>query len=46
MIKGTAIGTITNFDGEYEFEGTVGAKLVISFVGYKSIEPKFRSILV
>ena len=33
LIKGTAIGTITNFDGEYEFEGTVGAKLVISFVG-------------
>lgn len=38
LIKGTAVGTITDFDGNYEFEGTVGAKLVISFVGYKSIE--------
>lgn len=33
LIKGTAVGTITDFDGNYEFEGTVGAKLVISFVG-------------
>lgn len=38
LIKGTAVGTITDFDGNYEFEGTVGTKLVISFVGYKSIE--------
>ena len=38
LIKGTSIGTITDYNGNYEFEGTIGAKLIISFVGYKPME--------
>ncbi len=39
MIKGTDVGTVTDFDGNYtlEYEGE-SPVLVVSYVGYKSIE--------
>jgi TonB-linked SusC/RagA family outer membrane protein len=36
--KGTANGTITNFDGMYELDVTLNSKLIVSFVGYKTQE--------
>ena len=38
LIKGTAIGTITDFDGKYTIEAESGATLVFSFIGYQSQE--------
>jgi len=40
LVKGTTNGTITNFDGEYELDAPVGSTLIISYIGYKSIEVK------
>ncbi|MDR0745935.1 MAG: TonB-dependent receptor, partial [Mediterranea sp.] len=40
LVKGTTNGTITNFDGEYELDAPAGATLVISFIGYETIEVK------
>ncbi len=39
-IKGTATGTITDFDGKFALETAKGAVLEISYVGYKSKEVK------
>jgi len=36
--KGTTLGTITDFDGRYEINATVGEKLIFSYVGYKTVE--------
>jgi len=33
-VKGTTIGTISNFDGEFSIEVNEGQTLVISFIGY------------
>lgn len=38
QIKGTTIGTVTNFDGEYEITAPSDAILVFSFMGMKSQE--------
>jgi TonB-linked SusC/RagA family outer membrane protein len=38
LVKGTTNGTITNIDGEYELDAPVGATLVISYIGYETIE--------
>lgn len=40
LVKGTTNGTITNFDGEYQLDAPVGSALVVSFIGYKTIEVK------
>lgn len=40
IVKGTTNGSITNFDGEYELDAAVGSNLVISFIGYKTVEVK------
>lgn len=40
LVKGTTNGTITNFDGEYQLDAPVGSPLVVSFIGYKTIEVK------
>lgn len=36
--KGTSRGGITNLDGNFSFEGTEGAKLVVSYIGYVNQE--------
>lgn len=38
LIKGTAEGTITDFDGNYTLEAAPDAILVFSYTGYSSIE--------
>lgn len=38
LVKGTAMGTITDFDGKYTINAPANAILVFSFVGMKSIE--------
>ena len=38
LVKGTATGTSTDFDGKYSIKVDQGATLVFSFVGYTSQE--------
>ena len=38
VVKGTTNGTITDFDGNFEFTANQGEIIVISFIGYKSQE--------
>jgi TonB-linked SusC/RagA family outer membrane protein len=39
LVKGTSIGTITDFDGKYTLEVPEGAEyLVFSYIGYKTLE--------
>ena len=38
--KGTANGVVTNLDGEFSLSVGQNATLVISFIGYKTIEVK------
>lgn len=38
VIKGTTIGTASDFDGNYKIEAQVGSTLVYSFIGYKTFE--------
>ena len=40
LVKGTTNGTITNFNGEYELDAPVDATLIISYIGYETIEVK------
>jgi hypothetical protein len=42
LIKGTTIGTTTDFDGKYSIQVPVGTHIVeFSFLGYKSVEKSF-----
>ncbi|AUS04801.1 SusC/RagA family TonB-linked outer membrane protein [Pseudotamlana carrageenivorans] len=41
VVEGTSIGTVTDFDGNYELNTTAGSTLVFSFVGYQSQKIKF-----
>lgn len=44
VIKGTAIGTVTDIDGNFEFNYSGDIRtIVVSFVGYKQIELPFVS---
>ena len=38
VVKGTTNGTITNFDGEYNLNVSVGDTIVYSFIGFKQQE--------
>ncbi|MFD1615439.1 carboxypeptidase-like regulatory domain-containing protein [Gelatiniphilus marinus] len=38
LVKGTTLGTSTDFDGNYSIQANSGATLVFSFVGYKAKE--------
>ena len=38
VIKGTTNGTITDFDGNFMLEVPAKATLVVSYVGYKTLE--------
>ena len=40
VIKGTTVGTITDFDGNYSIKGEAGQTLQFSFVGMKQQEIK------
>lgn len=40
VVKGTTNGVITDFDGNYTLDAPVGSILVISYIGYQSIEVK------
>ncbi len=40
LVKGTTNGTITNLDGEYELDAPIGSTLIVSYIGYKSVETK------
>lgn len=36
VVEGTTIGTITDFDGNYELSVPAGSKLVFSYIGYEA----------
>ncbi len=36
LVKGTTVGTITDFDGNYTIEANIGAELEFSYMGYTS----------
>ena len=38
--KGTSNGTVTDIDGNFTFKAPQSATLVVSYVGYKSVEVK------
>lgn len=38
ILKGSSVGTITDFDGKYEIGAAIGAKLIFSYVGYNTVE--------
>lgn len=38
VVKGTSQGSVSDMDGKFSFEGTEGATLVISYIGYRSQE--------
>lgn len=38
VVKGTTVGTITDLDGKFELEADKNAKLVVSYVGLKTLE--------
>jgi hypothetical protein len=38
VVKGTAVGTATNIDGQYSINAPAGSTLVFSFVGYPAQE--------
>ena len=38
MVKGTTVGTITDFDGNFELQANAGDVLVVSYMGYKPQE--------
>ena len=40
MVKGTTVGTITDFDGNFSIDAKPGQVLVFSYMGYKSQEVK------
>lgn len=40
IVKGTSIGAVTDFDGNYTIKANIGDVLAFSFVGYKSDEAK------
>ena len=38
LVKGSTVGTVTDFDGNFEMTTPDKATLVLSYIGYKSIE--------
>lgn len=40
MVKGSKVGTVTDFDGNFHLDAAPGATLVISYIGYKTQEVK------
>ena len=44
MVKGTNDGTITDMDGNFSLQGKVGTTLVVSYVGYATLEVKINKL--
>lgn len=42
-VKGTGVGTVTDFNGFFSLKASIGDKLTISFIGYKTKEFKVNS---
>lgn len=38
VVKGTTVGTVTDFDGNFAIKAEQGAQLVFSFIGYSTVE--------
>ena len=38
QVKGTKIGTVTDFDGNYKLEVPEKAKVTVSYIGYVAVE--------
>lgn len=43
VVKGTSIGTQTDFDGNFSINAQAGADLVFSYVGFQTLETTVRS---
>lgn len=43
MVKGTATGTLTDLDGRFSIQTTIGSTLVFSYLGYLPYEKKIES---
>ena len=43
QVKGTTNGTVTNIDGEFTIKASPDAILMISYIGYKSVEVAIKS---
>lgn len=43
LVKGTTIGTQTDFDAKYEIETAIGQTLVFSYVGFETQEVKVKN---
>ena len=44
IIKGTSIGTQTDFDGNYSITAYKGAKLMYNYIGYKTKEIEIQDL--
>ena len=44
QIKGTTVGAITDIDGNFTVKGEVGNTLIVSFVGYATLEVKVTKL--
>lgn len=44
VVKGTTIGALTDVDGNFAIQGKVGSTLVISYVGYSTLEEKVTKL--
>lgn len=40
MVKGTSVGASTDLDGKFSFQAVKGAKIIVTSVGYTSVEVK------
>lgn len=43
LVKGTSVGTMTDFDGHYEIEAQMNSIIVFSYIGYQTKEIKATS---
>ena len=44
VVEGTSTGSITDIDGEFTVECAPGAKLMVSFIGMKTIEVRCQRL--
>jgi len=44
LVKGTGTGAVTNIDGDFSVDASVGSTLVVSFVGYRTVEVKVTNV--